>query len=141
MSLPTFSAVIAPDYVLGKLNWLLGLGKLPDSVLLRYLGSGGSFVYVLTGVLMWVMAGDVVRYRPIIVLCAWIMLAAAPIYLYIDTHTGMPWWWMMMDTETCLVFGALLLWACHAKPNSAARGAGNVQRDSGLDPAAPSPAL
>ena len=44
MSLLTLGAVFAPEYVLGKLNWFLGFGKLPDSVLLRYLGSGGSFV-------------------------------------------------------------------------------------------------
>ncbi len=56
MSLLTLGAVFAPDYVLGKLNWFLGLGKLPDSVLLRYLGSGGSFVYIITGLLMWMMS-------------------------------------------------------------------------------------
>ncbi|MDP1587615.1 MAG: hypothetical protein Q8M07_07735 [Prosthecobacter sp.] len=118
ISLLTIGAVFAPDYVLGKLNWFLGMGKLPDSVLLRYLGSGGSLVYIITGLLMWMMAGDVVRYRSMIVFCAWIMLAAAPIYWYINTHTGMPRWWMLMDTVACLVFGAALLWACHARPKN-----------------------
>lgn len=115
-SLITLGAVFAPDYALGKLQWLLGMGRLPDSALLRYLGAGGSFVYIVTGILMWVMAGDVVRYRPMIVLSAWIMLAAAPIYAYINLHTGMPLWWMAMDVVACLVLGTVLLWACHAKP-------------------------
>lgn len=119
ISLVTISAVFAPDYVLGKLNWFLGMGKLPDSVLLRYLGAGGSFVYVVTGILMWMMAGDVVRYRPMIVLSAWICVAAGPIYWYINTHTGMPGWWMAMDAMSCLAFGLVLLWACHARPRSA----------------------
>ncbi|MFN0078114.1 MAG: hypothetical protein ACKVY0_16785 [Prosthecobacter sp.] len=119
MSLLTLGAVFAPEYVLGKLNWFLGLGKLPDSVLLRYLGSGGSFVYIITGLLMWMMAGDVVRYRPMIVFSAWLMLAAAPIYAYINIHTGMPRWCAVMDVVTCLGFGAALLWACHARPKSA----------------------
>lgn len=119
VSLVTLSAVFAPDYVLSQLHWLLGMGKLPDSVLLRYLGAGGSFVYIITGILMWMMAGDVVRYRPMIVLSAWIMLAAAPIYAYINLHTGMPGWWMAMDAMSCLAFGLVLLWACHARPKSA----------------------
>ncbi len=116
ISLVTLGAVFAPDYVLGKLNWLLGMGKLPDSALLRYLGAGGSFVYIVTGILMWMMAGDVVRYRPMIVMSAWIMLTAAPIYWYINTHTGMPLWWMLMDSIACLAFGITLLWACHDRP-------------------------
>lgn len=116
ISLVTLGAVFAPDYVLGKLHWLLGMGRLPDSVLLRYLGAGGSFVYIVTGILMWMMAGDVVRYRPMIVVSAWITLAAAPIYCYINRHTGMPLWWTLMDSLTCLAFGAALLWACHARP-------------------------
>jgi hypothetical protein len=119
ISLLTLGTVFAPEYVLGKLHWFLGMGKLPDSALLRYLGSGGSFVYIITGVLMWMMAADVVRYRPMIVLSAWITLAAAPIFAYVNIHTGTPRWWMLMDTVTCLVFGAALLWACYVKPRTA----------------------
>ena len=119
ISLVTLGAVFAPDYVLGKLHWLLGMGKLPDSALLRYLGAGGSFVSIVTGILMWMMAGDVVRYRPMIVMSSWITLAAAPIYWYINRHTGMPLWWTLMDSLTCLAFGLALLWAYHARPRGA----------------------
>ncbi len=115
ISFVTLGAVFAPDYALGKLHWLLGMGRLPESALLRYLAAGGSFVYIITGLLMWVMAGDVVRYRPMIVLSAWIVLVAAPIYWLINTQAGMPLWWAWMDTLACLAFGIALLWACHAK--------------------------
>jgi len=54
-----------------------------------------------------------VRYRPLVLASAWICLLGAPAYLWIDTQSGLPCWWVAMDSLSCLLFGAAILWACH----------------------------
>ncbi len=69
---------------------LLGFEKPAASPLLIYMTAGASCVYVAQGLLMRLMARDVVCCRPLIVFCAWAFLAFSPLFLRIDLHAGMP---------------------------------------------------
>lgn len=104
--------MIFPRLVLEKFHWLLGLGKLPDSILLRYLGAGGAFVYGVQGLLLWMIASDVAKYRALVLFAAWTYIVASPVFWFIGARTGMPGWWAAIDTISCLAAGSLLLWAC-----------------------------
>ena len=106
-------AIIVPRLAVEKFSALLGLGKPEASPLLIYMTAGASCVYVAQGLLMWLMARDVVRYRPLIVFCAWAFLAFSPLFLWIDLHAGMPAFQVAADSLSCLLAGAALLVACY----------------------------
>jgi hypothetical protein len=120
MGCVTSPAVLLPRMAVEKLSWLIGHGQPPDVPLIYYLGGGGSVVYVLVCAMLWIIAGDVVRYRPLVVFSAWGFLASAPAFLSIDLQSRMPLWWVAMDTVSCALFGTALLWACH-RPQAAPR--------------------
>lgn len=106
-------AIIVPRLAVEKFSMLLGLGKPEASPLLIYMMAGASCVYVAQGMLMWLMARDVVRYRSLIVFCAWAFLAFSPLFLWIDLHAGMPAFQVAADSLSCLLAGGALLLACY----------------------------
>jgi hypothetical protein len=61
--------------------------------------------------MLWMISCDVARHRPLVRFAAYASLIAAPLYWWIDQHTGMPTWWILMDAVVTLIFGAALLWA------------------------------
>ena len=114
-ALPVLPAVFAPRLTVEKLSWVLGFGEPPHVTLIYYLAAGGSLLYLLLAILLWMLSCDVVRYRPLIVFVAVACVAVAPVFGWLDTHVGMPRWWMLMDAVSCLVGGLLLLWALRGK--------------------------
>ncbi len=106
-------AIIAPRLTVEKFSLLLGLGKPPHLPLLIYMTAGASCVLVAQAILLWLMARDVVRYRPLIIFCGWAYLAFAPLFLWIDTNAGMPPFQAAADSLSCLIAGAALLCASY----------------------------
>jgi hypothetical protein len=111
VSLPVVPAVIAPHFTVEKLSWLVGFHQPPKTPLLPYLAAGGSFVYLMLSAMLWIISRDVVRYRPLVIFSAWACLVGGPVYWWIDTLTGMPHWWLLMDALSCFIGGIALLWA------------------------------
>ena len=106
-------AVFLPGMAAEKLCWLLGSGRPPQAPLMIYLLGGGCCVYLAVASMLWIMSGDVVRYRPLVIFVGWVYLVCAPILLWIAVQAGMPRWWITMDLLSCLITGPALLWACH----------------------------
>ena len=125
-SLPVLPAVFAPRLAVEKLSWLLGFGEPPHVPLIGYLAAGGSYVYLFLSAMLWIISSDVARYRPLVVFAGWACLVGGPAYAWIGTNTGMPHWWMLMDTVTCFVGGLALLWAAGPSEPSLSPAAGNV---------------
>ena len=111
VALPVLPAVFAPRLTVEKLSWTLGFGEPPHVPLIYYLAAGGSLVYLLSAGLLWMLSSDVVRYRPLVVFVAVACMAVAPVFVWLDANLGMPRWWLLMDALSCLVGGAVLLWA------------------------------
>lgn len=109
-------AIVLPRMTVEKLSWLMGFGQPPELPLLIYVTAGGSCVLVAEALLLWIISGDVVRYRPLVTFVAWFFLAAAPLFLWIDSQAGLPRWWIAMDTLSCLSLGGALVWACYSTP-------------------------
>lgn len=87
----------------------LGLGALPDDAVLRYVVRGGAFVQGAIGILIWIMATDVVRYRPLVIAVGGIYLVSGPAFYFIDSTAGMPLAWCVLDGASCFVTGSVLL--------------------------------
>jgi hypothetical protein len=107
-----FALVIVPNSWIAWLHARLGLGEMPDEVIFGYLLRGAAWCQGAFGIIFWVMATDVVRYRPLIITTAGLYLAAAPSFLFLDSIVGLPWWWSLWDFGVCSTAGAILLALC-----------------------------
>jgi hypothetical protein len=108
--LPAFFAVVMPrSWMEGSHAWL-GMGAMADSAVLMFMIRQASYVYGMHGVSLWLLATDVVRFRPLIILNGVSFLIAGPVFFLIDYTSGMPWWWTIGDSLGCGFFGAALLY-------------------------------
>ena len=105
-----FIAVVMPRSWMEISHEWLGLGQMPHGPVLMFLIRQASYTYGMHGISLWVLALDVKRFRPLIILNGIAYLLAAPVFWTIDYTTGMPLWWAIGDGVGCGFFGAALLW-------------------------------
>lgn len=107
-----------------SLVWV-GMEQVPRALLMSYVLRGAGFLQVAMGVVIWAVASDVVRYRPIVVTIITVHLLAAPAFYLMDTAIGMPGWWCIMDFTCCVLAGGFpllyCLWPAKASPNTTLR--------------------
>lgn len=108
----TFGIVFVPEAWIASWHAWLGLGQMPDAPFLRYVIRGASYCQGAIGVLLWVIATDVVRYRPFVITTAAIYLVGAPTFYFIDAIAGLPRWWCIMDSASCFLAGGVLFTLC-----------------------------
>ena len=105
-----FVAAIMPQAWMSATHRWLGMGEFPASPLLDYMIRSVSFLYGLHGVLLWLLARDVTRYRLLILYATASYLLAALAFTAIDLRNNMPWWWTVGEVGSVLWLGVLLLW-------------------------------
>lgn len=88
----------------------LGLGHMPEGSVLMFLIRQASYTYGMHGISLWVIASDVKRFRPLLVLNGISFLLAGPVFFIIDYTAGMPMWWTATDGPSCGLFGLAILW-------------------------------
>ena len=111
-----FFAVVMPRGWMEISHEWLGLGQMPHGPVLMFLIRQASYTYGMHGISLWVLAQDVKRFRPLIVLNGIAYLLAAPVFFAIDYTTGMPLWWTIGDCVGCGALGATLLWCSLSGP-------------------------
>lgn len=104
--------ILLPRVAIEKYSWLMRLEQPNLQPLMVYLGGNAGYVFVVLGILVWLISNDVVRYRPLVIACGWMFLAGGPAYLSIDLQCPLPAWWVAMDSLSCILLGGGLLWAC-----------------------------
>ena len=105
-----FIAVVMPHSWMETSHAWLGLGEMPSAPVLMFLIRQASYTYGVHGISLWVLASNVERFRPLIILNGITFLVAGPVFFLIDYTSGMPWWWTVADPLSCMFFGAALLW-------------------------------
>jgi hypothetical protein len=105
-----FLAVVMPRSLMETSHAWLGLGVMPGGPIIMFMIRQASYTYGLHGISLWVLATDVDRFRPLLILNGIAYLLAAPVFFLIDYTSGMPWWWTVVDAAGCGYFGAALLW-------------------------------
>lgn len=105
-----FAAVVMPRAWMEASHAWLGMGEMPSGPLLMFMIRQASYTYGMHGVGLWLLASDVRRFRPLIVLNGVAFLLAAPVFFLIDVTAGIPWWWTASDVLGCAFFGGALLW-------------------------------
>jgi hypothetical protein len=118
VELLAFGAVVMPRAWMEATQSWMGLPSTPKGPVFDSVMRQVSFTYGLHGVGLLIIAADVVRYRPLVILTGIGYLLAAPVFFLVDLHNGMPWMWIAGNGGSCLLIGTLvigLLWAERAK--------------------------
>ena len=105
-----FFAVVMPRSWMEISHEWLGLGQMPHGSVLMFLIRQASYTYGMHGISLWILALDVKRFRPLIILNGISYLLAAAVFCAIDYTSGMPLWWTIGDCAGCGLLGAGLLW-------------------------------
>ena len=105
-----FVAVIMPRSWMEVSHAALGLGEMARGPLLLFMIRQASYVYGMHGISLWVIASDVDRFRPLVLLNGISFVLAGLVFFLIDHFEGMPLWWALADAAGCGCFGALVLW-------------------------------
>jgi len=105
-----FIAVVMPRSWMEMSHEWLGMGTMPDGPVVMFMIRQASYAYGMHGISLWVIASDVVRFRPLVVFNGIAFLLAAPVFFLIDYTSGVPFWWTIGDTFGCALFGGGLLW-------------------------------
>ena len=87
----------------------LGLGDFPASPLVDYLTRSIAVLYGSRGLVYLLLAGDVLRYAPLIRLFAVLDIVAGVALLAIGFHAGLPSMWVLVEGPSLIAFGAVLL--------------------------------
>ena len=93
------------------LAWCV-LEPMPHATLMRYILLAAGYLQIAMGAWIWVIASDVVRYRPLVVTTIAIFIGGAPFFYVMDAIVGMPRWWCFMDFISCFLCGAIPLIFC-----------------------------
>ena len=91
---------------------MLGFGEFPDGPLVQYLARSVSAFYGFHGVLLFLVASDPVRFKPIVIYLAAFNIIFGLMLIAIDLHAGMPAWWTIGEGPTIIVIGLLLAMLC-----------------------------
>jgi hypothetical protein len=104
-----FGAVLMPREWMETIHGQMGLHEMPQGPVFDAVMREVSFSYGLHGIALWLIALDVQRYRPLVVLTAIGYLAAGPVFFAIDILHRMPWIWIAGNGGSCLLVGTVLL--------------------------------
>jgi hypothetical protein len=105
-----FIAVVMPRSWMETSHLWLNMGEMPDGPVVMFMIRQASYAYGMHGIALWILASDLERFRPLITFNAISFLLAALVFFLIDYSAGMPLWWMLGDTVSCLFIGVALLW-------------------------------
>ena len=108
----TFAVIFMPSTWIGAWHYWVGLGVMSDTPVFRYVLRGASYVHGAIGILLWVMATDIVRYRPLVLTTALVYLIGGPAYYLIDSIAGIPGSWCIFDSAFCFLVGGAMLALC-----------------------------
>lgn len=114
--LPALAAVVAPAELLGRVSTAIGMGPLPEAPVVLYLARHLSGVYAGFGVLMFVLATDVQRYRPVIITLALILAGLGLLLTAILIGLGLGRSWLMLDGLFACGFAVAAIWLARQLP-------------------------
>jgi hypothetical protein len=111
------SAVMPREWMQAGHAWL-GMGEMPEGPVFEAVMRQVSFSYGLHGAALLLIASDVDRYRPLVILSAIGYLAYGLVFLFTDIGLGMPRLWVAGNAGSTILIGVLLLgliWAEHRR--------------------------
>jgi hypothetical protein len=109
-TLMAFLAMLMPqDWMASTHEWL-GLGAFPRAPVVDYLARSVAALYGFHGVLLLLIARDLVRYRSIIGYVGVMNVVFGMLLVAIDLQAGLPLWWTIAEGPPIAAFGVVVLY-------------------------------
>jgi len=121
------AAVFMPFAWMAWAHERLGLGALPHVPILEYLARTASAFYFMLGALLWLLAGDVRRYGPMITALGAFMVVFGVIIFIFDLSIDMPLYWVLAEGPPTVAMGVALV-ALEARVKAAVRSPRGARR-------------
>jgi hypothetical protein len=103
-------AVVMPFSSMAKIHHWLGLGDMPDKLIVNYLARTASGLYAFLGALFLMLATDIARYRPLVRFLGLAFVVIGVTVTVIDLAVGMPLWWTCIEGPPGVPLGLLVFW-------------------------------
>ncbi len=106
----------AVPFILFPLGWMdavhqrLGLGPLPQGVIVEYMARTLSALYAVHGAVTVFLSTDVARYRPAIACLGVVNITLGACLLAVDVAAGCPWMWTAVEGPVVAAGGGLIAW-------------------------------
>lgn len=117
VSLLALAAVFLPYSAMNSIHQGLGLGSLSEQPIVGYLARSTSAFYAFYGGLLWLVSGDLPRFRPVVVYLGCVTLLLGLILLGVDWHEGLPPFWKFVEGPMVMFLGAVMLWGSRKIPS------------------------
>jgi hypothetical protein len=111
-------AIFLPTQWMAATHQWLGMGEFPNRPLTGYLTRSIAAVYTYHGAMLWLLAGDVRRFLPMIRLTGCCDTIFGATVLGIDLVVGMPWYWTAIEAPSLIVFGVVIFWLSRGVPKN-----------------------
>jgi hypothetical protein len=112
-----FLAMLLPtDWMASTHEWI-GLGAFPRSAVVEYLTRSIAALYGFHGVLLFLIARDVVRYVSIVRFAGVMNVLFGSMITAIDLHAGMPTLWTLFEGPPIVGMGAAILYLSQSIPS------------------------
>ena len=105
-----FAAVFLPTSWMAVVHNWLGMGEFPAAPLTDYLARSVSALYGFHGVLLFIIAGDPVRYERIVLYLGVTNIVFGLMLFAIDLHAGLPLLWTAFEGPPVVGLGVLVLY-------------------------------
>jgi hypothetical protein len=79
-----------PEWSINSFLVWCGLEQMPDATMMRYILRAAGYLQIAYGVVLWVVARDVVRFQPVVVAFIVVFLIGAPAFYWINSAAGLP---------------------------------------------------
>ena len=107
LAIPT---ILLPFSWMHAVHESIGLGQLPDAVIVPYLARSVSILYSFHGFVTLYLSTDVRRYLPVIRAFASAAIAMGVCLLVIDVALKLPLWWILLEGPFAIGVGSLVWW-------------------------------
>ena len=104
-----FLAMIMPTEWMASAHERLGLGEFPRTPVVEYLARSIAALYGFHGILLFVVAHNPTRLRPIVIYLGFFNIVLGAMLLAIDLEAGLPAWWTAAEGPSLVIVGSLIL--------------------------------
>ena len=102
--------VVMPFRWMEEIHQWIGLGRLPNDVIVHYLTRSLSALYAFHGAITLFISFNVRRYRGLILFLGWLAVVFGVAMLVLDAVIGMPLPWIIGEGPFVIALGIAIVW-------------------------------
>lgn len=102
--------VFMPTEWMATAHQMLGLGSFPRAPIMEYLTRSFSALFALHAGVLYYLASDLQRYRPLVRYSGWAYVVFGVLVQGAVIHGGLPMMWVISEGPGTIMLGAFIVW-------------------------------